>query len=536
VAVRTVAALSLVVVAGTIRGHTEVLDETALRAAAPAAFGFFTPQRGLVSTADGHLLLTTDGGRSWRPDGRPRLTAIDVVSARGAYALRGPWLVRTDDGGATWVDVRRARGSVSFADRLHGWIDDSGTTGILATDDGGRTVRRLHVPCRSDVSWNRAVSRVTPMLGFLACAGQPAAGSQLKSLYVTHDAGRTWRLEAGEKHVPDIGYLVSIAFTSARDGAMTATRGGAAVTHDGGRTWRWIVTSDFGASVRAAPGGWFVLAGGLFRTDESGRRRSLLYPHSQPGPMDVSFSTPRDGIGIGWDWTQTNGQLVVATHDGGRTWQLRSELPPSYTLESLARADRDVVYLVAISYRRGGEVLLRSTDEGRTWQGVATPRKAEYFSVSFPNPSTGVLGDDKGRFYVTRNLGRTWTEVHGAGEDLRTFSFLTPMHGFALSTVPDYVLRETTDGGRTWHRFTRARLERPIGLTTLGFGRVWIADASRSIVRSSDGGRTWQRIELNSLPNPLAMDFVTPSVGYAPVSPFSPYRTSDGGRTWKLVR
>jgi photosystem II stability/assembly factor-like uncharacterized protein len=204
-----------------------------------------------------------------------------------------------------------------------------------------------------------------------------------------------------------------------------------------------------------------------------------------------------------------------------------------------------VLYLVASSYRRLGDALFRSADDGRRWKRVATPRGSQFFSVSFPSPREGVLGDDAGRFFATHDAGRTWTMVHGRGQDLRTFAFLTPSHGLALSPVPDYALYETRNGGRSWHPYTATRLERPLGFTTLGGNHIWIADVPAcpppgescpgAIVRSADDGRTWQRIELNLVPNELTLDFVTPSIGYAPAAPFSPYRTKDGGRTWTIV-
>ena len=511
----------------------QLLTEKALAAKRPVAFGFFSAERGIVSTTDGQLLLTTDGGRSWGPDGLPGLTDIDVVSARTAYAEHGAWLFRTDDGGASWQRVHWLRGTIAFADREHGWIDNGAT--LFATDDGGRTFARLRTPCPDPETGYRAESRLTAELGFLACGFEPGAGSQLKQLYVTRDAGRTWRLRAGEKQLPDIGYLESIAFRSARDGVLTAQRGGVAVTHDGGRTWHWILTSDFGASAQAAPDGWLVLSGGLFRMDESGTRRALLYPHSQPAPSEASFSTPSDGIGVGFDWTMTDTEIVTVTHDGGRTWHLLRSLPLGDSPDGLARAGPRAVYLVVSTDRRIGDELLRSTDDGRSWRRVATPRQAQFFEVSFPSLLDGVLGDDQGRFYSTRDGGRGWRQVHSRGLDLRTFSFLTPEHGFALAEVPDFVLRETRDGGRTWRPYSRVRLSRPVGLATLGSDHIWIEDAPRTIARSADGGRTWQRIELNALPNALALDFVTPSVGYAPAAPYAPYRTADGGRSWEAV-
>src|SRR5207302_2329478 len=166
-------------VGGRSRGHVQPIDERALQARAPVAFGFFTADRGLVATSDGHLLATTDGGHSWRFRGRPGLTDFDVVSAQTAYAEHGAWLVRTDDGGASWHRIHLLRGAISFADRVHGWIDN-GTT-VFATSDGGRTFARLRTPC-PDAQGYRSESRVTADLGFLACGYPPAAGSQLKQL------------------------------------------------------------------------------------------------------------------------------------------------------------------------------------------------------------------------------------------------------------------------------------------------------------------------------------------------------------------
>lgn len=263
------------------------------------------------------------------------------------------------------------------------------------------------MPCTGADS-TQAVTRVTSTLGFVACAGEPGGGGQEKRLHVTHDAGQTWRLVAGIRAAPIQGYLSSILFTSERDGFLTADRGGVAVTRDGGRTWRWILSTDLGAFVEAAQGtGPHTLLallgnGALFRSDDAGRHRQLLYPRTQPGPDQVSFATVTDGIGVGYDWPMMRRQ-VVATHDGGRTWQLRSLLAADESPTALDRVSAKVVYLVADTYRRVGDDLFRSADDGRTWTRVATPRSARLFAVSFTSVRDGVLGDDAGRFYVTRD-------------------------------------------------------------------------------------------------------------------------------------
>jgi len=536
-----------------IRGHTEVPDLAAAQMRAPLALAFFGERRGLLVRVDGTLLATRNGGGSWWRAGRLAIEHLEALSPTVAYATTKRALLRTDDRGGHWRLVARVAGAISFADALHGWIEGRRA---LATDDGARTLRPLHTPCRASPGEFVALSRVSVTLGFAACAGDPGAGSQLKRLYVTRDGGRTWQLRAGERQVPAAGYLASLSFADARDGLMTTGRGGLLATRDGGRSWRMLLLTDDATDVVAAQrlGAQELVAllqnGALLRSHDDGAHWLLVYPHTLPAPAQLSFSTTRDGIGAGYTgWTFTEPAILV-THDGGRSWKLREPLPADLSASSLVRASPSLVYLVASSYRRVGSVLLRSSDDGRSWRRLRTPPAARFFAVSFTSASEGVLADDAGRFYTTHDSGASWTLVHTRGEDLRTFAFLTTTRGLALATPPlSTTLYETRDGGRSWHVYTRAPVQRPLAFTTLGANRVWIVDmpicspaATRrrpncpgALVRTADGGRTWQRIELNMIPA-TTLDFPTATVGYAQDSGLGTFRTRDGGHDWVLVR
>ncbi len=537
-------------------GHTEVPDLAAQQAHVPVALAFFGERRGLLARVDGTLLATKDGGSSWRPAGRLALEHVDVLSSTLAFATTKRALMRTDDAGAHWRLVAHVGGAVSFADRLHGWIVGRGA---FATDDGGRTLRPLHVSCGvppNELDFLLAVSRVSATLGFAVCASVPGAGSQLKRLYVTHDGGRTWRLRAGDRRVPVAGYLAWLSFADPRDGLMTTARGGLLATRDGGRSWRMLLFADDATDIvavqRFGARELVVLLrdGALLRSRDAGAHWLLVYPHTLPGPAQLSFSTAHEGIGIGYaNWAFTRPAILV-THDGGRTWTLRAPLPPAVSASSLVCASPDLVYMVASSYRRIGSILLRSRDDGRSWRRVPTPPRSRFFAVSFTSARDGVLGDDAGRFYATHDGGAAWTLVHGGGEDLRTFAFLTPTRGFALATPPaSTTLYETRDGGRSWHIYARAPVERPLAFTTLGTDRIWIVDmpicpeavtrrqpnCPGALVRTADGGRSWQRIALNMIPGSQALDFATANVGYAQDPWSGTFRTGDGGRDWELV-
>jgi photosystem II stability/assembly factor-like uncharacterized protein len=156
--------------AAVIRGHTEVPNTVALRARFPVALALFDGRRGVMATAGGALLETTNGGGSWRVRGRLAATHFAVVSSSVGFASTRRALFRTNDGGRHWRVIARVAGFPSFADPLHGWIYGRQT---LATEDGGRTWRRLRLPCRRGLDPGQlAVSRVSATVGFAACASQ----------------------------------------------------------------------------------------------------------------------------------------------------------------------------------------------------------------------------------------------------------------------------------------------------------------------------------------------------------------------------
>ena len=81
------------------------------------------------------------------------------------------------------------------------------------------------------------------MVGYAACGGVAGLGEQLKQLYVTDNAGRTWRW-VRRADFPVGGYLSSVSFADRLAGLLVESRGGLLATGDGGRTWhRLLLTS-----------------------------------------------------------------------------------------------------------------------------------------------------------------------------------------------------------------------------------------------------------------------------------------------------
>jgi len=147
------------------------------------------------------ILHTDNGGSSWyrQFSSRESLDAVDFVSATRGWAVgEGGVVMRTIDGGATWV--RRGTGhsfnlrALDFVDTEYGWAVGADDV-VLRTTDGGLTWASASIPL---VSWGwpqvlNAVSFVSRTHGWV-CGPSGTAGDGFNDLYIakTIDGGRTW--------------------------------------------------------------------------------------------------------------------------------------------------------------------------------------------------------------------------------------------------------------------------------------------------------------------------------------------------------
>lgn len=236
----------------------------------------------------------------------------------------------------------------------------------------------------------------------------------------------------------------------------------------------------------------------------------------------------------------------------------------------------------AVCYRNR---VLRSTDEGDTWEEVPSPTGRWLTSVAATPDGAVLAGDEKGHLHETRDAGRTWEHTPLRGGKHIWALLVTPEAAFAgcggnvhrrrhgeagwtpakkgprgsevrrLWCSPDGVLLascaslpgvraawRSLDGGDTWGRVL-TDCDRALVYLHGSAGRAYALLDSGALLSSDDGGDTWAR-HPHPFTAPAPRLWSAGPVVYAFDVPRRPptgdeigevWRSPDGGDTWRLV-
>jgi photosystem II stability/assembly factor-like uncharacterized protein len=295
----------------------------------------------------------------------------------------------------------------------------------------------------------------------VAFAGRHAwAGHDLSGVvWQTSDAGRSWRLATAPRYLDPGSDAWSRVMLSGHGRLVVASGAGPVQSRDGGRTWtpaRW----PSAPAAAIAEGRNAYIVEGINKTRARlvtpAGTRSLRLPSGVRNPVDVAFTSARNGILVAAD--SSDAQIAYATHDGGRTWV--SVRPPR------GRHDEPELVLAPglIVLFDDHSSVSATTDEGAHWQSLDAPEHGRDFSFhcGASRPSAQdiwITCVDTGRTILFRSgdAGRTWTrrvsdrilnaELRGTGgPDAWATSSEHP------ETRSTSTLWHTTDGGATGPR------------------------------------------------------------------------------------
>lgn len=281
------------------------------------------------------------------------------------------------------------------------------------------------------------------------------------------------------------------------------------------------------------------------------------------GLLGISFADRQHGVAVGRDG------LIVATDDGGRTWQqqyvcVRSSPctaddddsvsdHPFLQLRDVAFVDRDHGWAVGAQGR-----IITTSNGGDTWRPQASPTTDALNDVQFIDRDHGwaVGGQvrDRSTIVATDDGGQTWTRQRSVElEQFRDVHFIDTERGWAVGTKgtvvgnvvdhftgvriddavsPAAVIVATEDGGQSWTRQSSGSQEHLFGVSFVDSDRGWTVGDNGTILATSDGGLTWTDQDSGTDKDLRSVEFLDARRGYVVGKEGTILATSDGGHTW----
>ena len=296
-----------------------------------------------------------------------------------------------------------------------------------------------------------------------------------------------------------------------------------------------------------------------------------------PGYLNsVAFVDAAHGWAVGESNDSNNdttGSTIIATSDGGVTWQAQDASPAG------RHADLEAVHFVDATHGwavggvsngiiTGNAVVLATTDGGATWRAQdasAAGHDAVLNSVDFVDSAHGwAVGVGGGSDYppvilATSDGGASWKaqDASPAGRrvDLNAVHFVDPAHGWTVGLKMDSnghaaggVILVTSDGGVRWNAQDAGTANGLYGIAFSDSTHGWAVGyygRGPCILATSDGGTTWEAQDASSAGRDASLNSVTfvdathgwaaGSVWHKSASTDTPLilATSDGGATWK---
>lgn len=353
---------------------------------------FSDPQTGWIAGSDGSVLKTTNGGDSWQIFSSGINTYLNDVAIADDNSVivvsTVGHIARSTDSGAQWTMqagqrvTERNIYAVDFCDSLNGWAVGGRYDGgrvIVRTTDGGETWLTIEDRPDSTSIWD--VAAINPQTAWIA--------GWYAGLQYTTDGGLSWNPVT----LPQNLRPSSLHFLNP-DSAWLQCGGRLVYTINGGRDWTLIPTNlpyerTGGIFFLDMQNGWCY--GGkpamIYHTTDGGVSWNEQYMEDYFGEtvvQDVHFTNSQTGWAAVW-----SGSLLHTT-DGGENW-IELPIQPGYgDWVTMSWPDADHGFIIS-DY----EPVVYTTDGGETWQRMVMPFATRQIDCDFIDATHGwVVGWD----------------------------------------------------------------------------------------------------------------------------------------------
>lgn len=540
------------------------------------------PDRLYISTLDGQIYASSDGGKTWEflvnfnipllilDDLMVDVENSNIIYAAGHRHKEPGGFFRSIDGGRTWQasdDLKNEAIHAIVQSTLDPNIIVVGSVnGIFISRDRGKNFEKINSPTAPTNINSLAIDPTDTNTIYAGTTWRP---------YKTTDGGKTWRLI--KKGMIDDSDVFAIEIDERDPNHVIASAcSGIYESFDKGETWKKIQgipstsrrTRDIKINPARLQSYYAATTEGFWVSDTAGKSwRLTTFRELEVNSIAVHRDKP-DRIYIA-----TNNYGIMVSNDGGKSFeQTNGNFTSRFAVSISADLQNPTrFYAITRNTATGGGFLFVSDDGGFTWKismrGLTT-NKIEPMSIlqSRFNPNVIYLGTNIGLFR-SLDRGNSWTEVavqkprvipQRRTRGQRRSVAATPASSkiLKLSTQINTLAQSQENGKEIIFAGTDAGLYRSDNLNEgweriyLGQGvedrifavhvspndpkTIWVGTGSSGLFVSKDGGETWQNIDdipKNVLIGAIFVNPARPEYVYVGTKATF-YLSRDGGKTW----
>lgn len=541
-----------------------------------------------VSTLDGQIHASADGGKTWRllvNLNRPQLVldqlAVDVRDSKIIYTAghrhKEPGgFFKTEDGGLTWKESKDLKN-----ESIHAMTQSTFDPNIILVG----TVNGVWISTDSGDDFKK-IDSVTMPINIDSLAMDPRNTSTMYAgtwwrAYKTTDGGKSWRLIKNGM-IDDSDVFAITIDQKNPDHIIASACSGIYESFNAGELWKKVQgipsqsrrTRDI-LQHPSRPGTIYAATTeGFWMTADGGRSWALTTQKS----LEINSVTvhPADPNKV---FIGTNNYGIMVSNDGGRNFFQANENFTSRLTYTIT-ADREIpnrLYATTQNTATGGGFVFISNNSGQTWEQTRSLDVARVAPFAFLQDSVNAnniyLGTNIGVFR-SLDRGLTWTQITAPKKPVvkkKTTAtkkktvvkpvitpIIDPMAPVLVPVLTEKVkvLASTEDGKNGIFAGTDSGLYRSYDLAKgwekiqLGAGMdqsifvvfvspnspgtIWVGTAGSGLIVSHDDGKTWGRVDgipqnipissINANPNKPELMYVGTSQTF--------YVSKDGGRNW----